>query len=106
MPQLTTWKLDRINPDPKQPRKHFDLTDLKGLAAAMRERGQLQPISVRSGGPLLRGERRCRSALEVGFPELQVIVTDRAMADSEIRLMQLTENLHRSDLTGHEKWLA
>jgi ParB family chromosome partitioning protein len=106
MPQLAVWKLERIKPDPKQPRKHFDLTDLKALAASMRDHGQLQPIGVRPEGILLWGERRYRAAPFVPLAELQVIVTDRAMSDSEIRLIQLTENMHRADLTGNEKYLA
>ena len=44
------------SPDPNQPRKHFDLTDLKALAASMSQRGQLQPIGVRPDGTLLWGD--------------------------------------------------
>jgi ParB family transcriptional regulator, chromosome partitioning protein len=106
MPQLAVWKLDRIKPDPKQPRKHFDQTDLKALGCSLRDRGQLQPIGVRPDGTLLWGERRYRAAVLVELPTLDVIVTDRAMSDSEIRLVQITENMHRADLTGSEKWLA
>ena len=55
---------------------------------------------------LLWGERRFRAATLVGLKELSVIVTDRPMSETEIRLIQLTENMHRADLSGYEKWLG
>jgi hypothetical protein len=44
--------------------------------------------------------------LLMGIKEAQVIVTEKVLSDSEVRLIQLTENMHRSDLSGHEKWQA
>ena len=49
------------------------------------------------------GGCRYRAALLGGLKDLQVIVCDRPLSDSEVRLIQLTENMHRADLSGHEK---
>src|SRR5579859_2306413 len=93
-------------PDTNQPRKQFDPDDLRALGESMQAHGQLQPIGIRADGTILWGERRWRAAQLVGIKELSVIITDRAMSDSEIRQIQLAENVHRSDLTAYEKYVA
>lgn len=97
-----TW----FKPDGKQARKTFSEADLRSLGESMKAFGQLQPVGAKPDGTLLWGERRYRAAQLVGIKELQVIITDRQLADMEIRLIQLTENMLRTDLTGHEKWQA
>ena len=72
----------------------------------MKSLGQLQPVGAKPDGTVLWGHRRLLAARLVGLAALQVIITDRPMSDSEIRLVQLTENMHRADLSGYEKWLA
>jgi ParB family transcriptional regulator, chromosome partitioning protein len=103
---LTNKPLAFFKTDPKQPRKQFSEADLRSLGASMKSLGQLQPVGARPDGTLLWGERRYRAAQLVGLPELEVIITDRKLSDSEIRLIQLAENMHRADLTGYEKWLG
>lgn len=92
--------------DPSQPRKEFDESALRSLSDSMKALGQLQPVGARADGTLLWGERRLRAAELAGITELLVIITDREMTESEIRLIQLTENVHRADLSQNEKWLA
>jgi ParB/RepB/Spo0J family partition protein len=104
--QIVTKALSFFKPDPKQPRKLFAEADLLALGGSMKDRGQLQPVGARPDGTLLWGERRLRAAQLVGLKELQAVIADRPLSDTEIRLVQLTENLHRADLTGYEKWLA
>ena len=63
----TAVPIDRIIPNPDQPRKHFDDESLGGLAASIREVGVLQPIVVRPPTEdgthvLVAGERRWRAA--------------------------------------------
>ena len=103
---LTTKPLAFFKTDPNQPRKQFTEADLRSLGASLKSLGQLQPVGTRPDGTLLWGERRYRAAQLVGLAELSVIITDRKLSDSEIRLIQLTENMHRADLTGHEKWIG
>jgi ParB family transcriptional regulator, chromosome partitioning protein len=72
--------LDKIQPDPGQPRGHFDEGDLKDLSASMDELGLLQPIVVRKDpNPeqrrsyiIVYGERRWRAAKMLGWKDIQV----------------------------------
>lgn len=72
-------RVDRIVPDPGQPRSEFDAEALERLAASLRERGQLQPIRVRWDEPADRyvivvGERRYRAAKLAGLETLACVV--------------------------------
>lgn len=104
MPQLTTKPLSWFKANP-QVRKAFNDSDLRSLGESLKAR-QLQPVLAKPDGTLIAGERRVRGAKLVGLESLQVIVTEEPLSDCQIRILQLTENLHRADLTGHEKWLA
>lgn len=106
MPQLTSKPLAWFKTDPNQPRKAFDEGELRQLGESLQSLGQLQPVGASPDGTLLWGERRFRAAGFAGLKELQVIITDRQLSDTDIRLIQLAENIHRADLSGHEKWLA
>jgi len=92
----------RVNP---QARKHFDEQDLRQLGESLKVR-QLQPVLAKPDGTLIAGERRLRAATLVMLPTLQVIITDEPLTDTQVKVIQLTENLQRADLTGFEKWQA
>lgn len=104
MPAFSTKPLSWFTANP-QVRKAFDDADLRALGESLKVR-QLQPVLARPDGTLIAGERRLRAAKLAGLESLQVIVSEDPLSDTQIRILQLTENLHRSDLTGHEKWLA
>jgi ParB/RepB/Spo0J family partition protein len=105
MPQLTTMKLADIKTE-AQVRKTFDEEELRRLGENIKRFCLLQPLLVRKDGVHLAGERRYRAMLLMGIREAQIIVTEKVLSDSEVRLIQLTENMHRADLSGHEKWQA
>ena len=95
--------IDEISPNPAQPRKRFDLTKLKELAASIDEHGVLQPLTVRIrndgyklGYELISGERRLRASSMAGLSEVPCIILDVNMEEST--LIALVENLQRSDL--------
>lgn len=88
-----------------QARQHFDEAELRRLGESLKVK-QLQPVLAKPDGTLIAGERRFRAATLVGLKDLQVIITDEALSDTQIRVFQLTENVHRSDLTDAEKWRA
>ncbi len=97
-----------IQPNPHQPRKHFDEESLASLAASVRELGVLQPILVRETGPdafeLIAGERRWRAAKRAGLPTIPVVIKE---ADDLASLEQaVVENLHRQDLNPLEEAAA
>ena len=88
-----------------QARKHFEEADLRQLGESLKVK-QLQPVLAREDGWLIVGERRLRAATLVGLPELMVIITDEPMTELQLRIFQLSENLHREDLRDSEKWQA
>ncbi len=103
---MTKKQTASLKPNPNQPRKEFDEAELRSLGESMKALGQIQPVGARPDGTLLWGERRWRAAQLAGITELQVIITDREMTESEILLIQLTENMQRTDLSNNEKFLA
>jgi ParB family chromosome partitioning protein len=95
--------LDRIRPNPRQPRKHFDPEALSELTNSIRISGVIQPIVVRRSGDgyeLIAGERRWRAAKEAGLDRVPAVVRDATNVQSlEIALV---ENLLREDLNPLE----
>jgi ParB family transcriptional regulator, chromosome partitioning protein len=105
MPTLTSKPLSWFKVAP-QVRQEFDEGDLRRLGESMKAHGQLQPVLARPDGTLIAGERRLRAATLVGLPTLNVIITEDLLSETQIKVIQLTENLHRSDLRDSEKWKA
>jgi ParB family chromosome partitioning protein len=100
--------VDKIVPDPNQPRKVFAPEDLQDLADSIRDRGLLQPVRVRwdegrEKYVVVAGERRWRAARMAGLDKLSCVVVDGEMAEAEILLDQLVENCLRSDLRPLEQ---
>jgi len=104
MPQLEKQPLKWFKVA-SQARKHFDESELRQLGESLKVR-QLQPVVARQDGLLIAGERRLRAASLVGLAELQVVISEDPLTESELRILQLTENLHRADLRDGEKWQA
>ena len=79
-PGVQELPISQIEPNPFQPRTHFDEESLAGLTASIRELGVLQPILVRELTPdryaLIAGERRWRAAKRAGLQYIPVIVRD------------------------------
>ncbi|MFZ1932682.1 MAG: ParB/RepB/Spo0J family partition protein [Thermoguttaceae bacterium] len=106
MPELLTKPVSWFVPDPKQPRKSYAKSELLELAESMTTEGQFQPVGARPDGMLIWGGRRLAAALLGEMKELSVIIADRVLSDTEIRIIQLSENLHRSSLADREVYLA
>jgi ParB family chromosome partitioning protein len=99
--------IDRIVPNPRQPRRTFDDETLDELATSIRQLGVLQPVLVRStadGYELIAGERRLRAARRAGLSEVPIVVVDTDEQGSLERA--LVENVHRSDLNPIEEAAA
>lgn len=94
-----------IEPNPHQPRVHFDEESLADLAASIAEIGVLQPILVRpraaGGYELIAGERRWRAAQRAGLTTIPAVV--RSIDELASVEQALVENLHRKDLTALEE---
>lgn len=100
--------ISSIQPNPYQPRKHFDEEALSALSSSIRELGVLQPLLVRlkedGEYQLIAGERRWRAAKRAGLPTVPVVVRD---VDDLASLEQaVVENLHRKDLNPLEEAAA
>lgn len=100
---LRTIKLDKIIPDPDQPRRHFDDESLDALAASITEHGILQPIVIVPKGEgymIVAGERRWRAAKRAGLDKIPALV--RTLSDQHKLELSLIENLQRHDLNPLE----
>jgi ParB family chromosome partitioning protein len=94
-----------IEPNPHQPRQHFDEQSLAELSASIREIGVLQPVLVRPAVDgryqLIAGERRWRAARRAGLDTMPALI--RATDDLASVEQALVENLHRQDLSPLEE---
>jgi ParB family chromosome partitioning protein len=103
-PVVQSIPLDRIEPNPFQPRQQFDDAGLADLAQSIRSDGILQPITLRQKGQkyqLIAGERRWRASRLAGLSEIPAIV--RQAGDNEMLVLALVENIQREDLNAIEK---
>lgn len=100
--------IDRIAPDPDQPREEFEAEALQRLTESLRSKGQLQPIRVRWAEEegqyvIICGERRWRAAGLAGLTTLQCIVAEKPADAGELLAIQLIENCVREDLRPVEQ---
>ena len=99
--------LDRIVPNPWQPRTSVDESALAELAASIREHGILQPVIVtrtESGYTLVAGERRWRAARLAGLRTVPALVKDTT--PQQLLQLALVENIQRQDLNPLEEAAA
>jgi ParB/RepB/Spo0J family partition protein len=94
--------LDILRPDPNQPRQTFDSESLDELSESIRQKGIIQPLTVRRTPDqdeffIITGERRYKAAKKAGLKKVPCIVKTDLEA-SEIFEEQLVENLQREDL--------
>jgi len=108
-------EVEKIQPNPYQPRKEFDESNLKTLAESIRQYGVLQPLVVtrterekEDGGmqtsyELIAGERRLRASKLVGLREVPAVIRT-GDEDSQMKLeLAIIENLQREDLNAVDR---
>ncbi|MCC6918138.1 MAG: ParB/RepB/Spo0J family partition protein [Alphaproteobacteria bacterium] len=102
--------IDLLGPNPFQPRRIFDETELRELTESVRANGILQPIVVRpdprSAGrfQIVAGERRWRSAQRAGLHEVPVVIRD--FTDDQSLEVAIVENVQRAGLNSIEEALG
>ncbi|MDG0981190.1 MAG: ParB/RepB/Spo0J family partition protein [Tateyamaria sp.] len=99
-----TVAIERIRPNPNQPRKNFESNSLDDLIASIKEKGVLQPLIVRAVGnnfEIVAGERRWRAAQKAQIHKLPVII--RNFTDAEVLEVAIIENIQRADLNPIEE---
>lgn len=96
--------LDKISPNPNQPRKKFDEQALRELADSIRKHGVIMPIVVNDNDDgtymIIAGERRFRASKMAGKESIPVVI--RKYSPREIKEISLIENLQREDLNPIE----
>jgi ParB family chromosome partitioning protein len=96
--------LDQIDPNPRQPRRHFDEEKLEELANSIRQEGVLMPVLLVKRGEryeLVAGERRFRASRMAGKDTVPALLTE---TDSRESLkLALVENIQRDDLDPIEE---
>jgi len=99
-----TLALEKIRPNPYQPRRDFDDQDIGRLAESIKSNGMLQPLLVRKQNAhfeIIAGERRFRAAKIAGLTRVPIITRD--VDDSSMLLLALVENVQRKDLNPIDK---
>jgi len=103
---LASIPVDRLQPNPNQPRSRFDEAALRELADSIRTHGILQPLLVTDAGDdrytIIAGERRWRAARQAGLESVPAVIRERVDRSEDLELA-LIENLQRRDLTPLEE---
>jgi ParB family transcriptional regulator, chromosome partitioning protein len=103
-PPASEIDIDRIEPNPRQPRLAMDEARLEELVASVRENGILQPVLVRpygKGYQLIAGERRLSAAQRAGLLKIPAAVRD--VPDEKLLELALIENIQRESLNPIEE---
>ena len=96
--------IDKVVPNPFQPRTRFDESELDELADSIRQHGVMQPVILRKTAhyyELIAGERRWRASQKVGLHDIPGIVRD--LDDQQVAALALIENIQREQLTAIEQ---
>lgn len=105
---LNEVELDKIEPNPNQPRTVFEEETLEELAVSIRNFGVIQPITLKEIESdkymIICGERRFRAAKKAGLRRIPAYV--KTTADEQVMEMALLENIQREDLSAIETALA
>lgn len=102
--EIKEIQLDKIKPNPLQPREYFDREKIKELADSIKEVGLVNPIIVRpkdGSYEIVAGERRWKACQVAGIKIMPVIIKD--VDDGQLMIESLIENVHREDLSDVEK---
>lgn len=96
--------LDRIKPNPFQPRREIPSSKIDELAQSIKASGLIQPIVVRRKGDfyeLIVGERRFLACRKLGWKKISAVV--KILPDNEMAIMALIENIQRENLNYIEE---
>jgi ParB family chromosome partitioning protein len=101
--KLLSVEVDRLMPDPTQPRKQFIMDEINRLAASIATRGVLQPLRIawdeeRKSGRIITGESRWRAAKIAGLTHVPCVLVEGAVSETDILSDQIIENSVRHSL--------
>ena len=105
---INNVEVDKIKPNPNQPRREFDHQALQDLSDSIRQIGLVQPITIRDMQDgtyiIIAGERRWRASQMAGLTSIPAYI--RTVDDENMMEMALVENIQREDLNPMEIALA
>lgn len=99
--------VEKIEPNPRQPRTHFSASELEDLLNSIKEHGILMPLVLTKtarGFELIAGERRLRAAKMLGLKTVPAVV--RTATEQEKLELSLIENIQRQELNALEEAFA
>ena len=107
-------EIEKIDPNPNQPRKHFSNESLHDLAESIRRYGVMQPITVfkresetadgvSTRYEIIAGERRWRASIKAGMSTIPAIIHDGPQSEQDRFELSILENLQREDLNPTDK---
>ncbi|KAF0137991.1 MAG: chromosome partitioning protein ParB family [Xanthobacteraceae bacterium] len=101
--------VEKLEPNPQQPRMDFKQDELESLADSIRQKGVIQPLIVRrkpgrDAYEIVAGERRWRAAQLAQLHEVPVVIRD--LSDTEVLEIAIIENIQREDLNAIEEALG
>ena len=105
MPETIRKPLTWFRTNPQIRQSLGNETDLRNLGESLQNR-QLSPVGAMADGELIYGFRRLRAAQIVGLPDLAVTIYTERLTPAEIKIIQITENIHRLDMSAFERWNA
>lgn len=101
---ITEMDINKIFPNPNQPRKHFDEEALQELASSIKLHGIIQPLVVNKNDDgnymIIAGERRWRASKIAGLEKVPVVIKN--YTEKQIKEISIIENLQREDLNPIE----
>ena len=101
-------RMSLIEPNKKQPRRHFDEEKITALADSIKEHGLIQPIIITPSDnnmyKIVAGERRWRAAKKANLKEIPAVI--RKYSEEQVAEIALIENLQREDLNPIEEAIA
>ena len=104
MKEVRMVPIEKIVPNPYQPRLEFNKEALMDLAQSIRENGLIQPITLKENNgryEIIAGERRYRACMMIGLTEVPANIMD--VSEANMAELALVENIQRENLSAIEE---
>lgn len=100
------WELDTFIPNAGDLARHNDPEKIRLFGLDLLANGQFHAVSATEDRRMISGHMRLLAARSAGLKTLLTNVYPAALSDTQFRLIRLGENVHRTDLTPYQKWIA
>lgn len=97
--EIIKVEIDKVKPDPNQPRKVFDEEAVKAMAISIKNEGIINPIEVDKDLVIITGEMRWRGAKMAGLKEIPIKIIEK-IGEQERFIRQVQENIHQNAMSA------